>query len=121
MIKILCFMTRKPGLNMQEFKTYYEEKHVPLINRLLPFHCDYRRNFVEDRPHQTAHMVQDRPRDVDFDVLTELTYESEAMYQKTLDTLADPDVGGLIAEDEACFMDRSAIRVVIVDERRSIA
>lgn len=119
MIKILCFMNRKPGLSMEEFKAYYEDRHVPLIHRLLPHAIEYRRNFVEDRPHETGHMVQDRERGVTFDVLTELTYASEEMYQRTLDGLADPEIGSLIAEDEARFLDRESMRVVIVDERRS--
>jgi len=120
MIKILCFMNRKPGLSMEEFKAYYEERHVPLIHRLLPHWIEYRRNFSEERPHNSAHMVETRPRDVEFDVLTELTYENEDMYQRTLAALADPEIGAIIREDEARFLDRETMRVVIVDERRSI-
>lgn len=119
MIKILCFMRRKPGLSMAEFKAYYEEEHVPLIQRLMPFYAEYRRNFVEERQHETGHMIQDRSSDLDFDVLTELLYADEAMYQKNLDALADAEIGAIVREDEEKFLDRASMRVVIADERRT--
>ncbi|WP_018502584.1 EthD domain-containing protein [Parafrankia discariae] len=53
-----------------------------------------------------------------FDVMTELTYESEEMYRKMVDALTGKEVGRLIAEDEAQFLDRSSMRTYIVDERR---
>src|SRR5262245_28735697 len=119
MIKLVCFMNRKPGMSMEEFKRYYEENHVPLINRLMPFWQDYRRNFVEDREHSAAHMAPGRQTGAMFDVMTELTFASEEMHQKCLDALADPVIGKIVAEDEEKFFDRSSMRTFVVDERRS--
>ena len=119
MIKILCFMRRKAGLSMAEFKSYYEEHHVPLIERHMAFYTEYRRNFVEERQHETEHMVQDQAFALPFDVLTELTYADEAMYQKNLEALADPVIGALVRADEEQFLDRASMRVIIADERRS--
>ncbi|CAI7979731.1 EthD domain-containing protein [Parafrankia sp. BMG5.11] len=119
MIKIVSLMSRRPGLTMDEFIAYYEEKHVPLVSRLLPFYSDYRRNFaVEGTEHRTGHMAPGRATERLFDVMTELTYESEEMYRKTVDALAGEEIGRIIAEDEARFLDRSSIRTYIVNERR---
>ncbi|ABW15152.1 Ethyl tert-butyl ether degradation EthD [Parafrankia sp. EAN1pec] len=119
MIKIVSLMSRRPDLTMNEFVAYYEEKHVPLVSRLLPFHSDYRRNFaVEGAEHRTGHMAPGRATERLFDVMTELTYENEEMYRKVVDALAGKEVGRIIAEDEARFVDRSSIRTYIVDERR---
>ncbi|WP_248833386.1 EthD domain-containing protein [Frankia sp. Mgl5] len=112
-------MSRRPDLTMNEFVAYYEEKHVPLVSSLLPFHSDYRRNFaVEGAEHRTGHMAPGRATERLFDVMTELTYENEEMYRKVVDALAGMEVGRIIAEDEARFVDRSSIRTYIVDERR---
>lgn len=119
MIKIVCFMNRKSGMSMDEFKTYYEENHVPLINKLMPFWQDYRRNFVEDREHSAAHMAPGRSQEAMFDVMTELTFENEEMHQKCLEALADPVIGKIVADDEAKFFDRASMRTFVVDERRS--
>ena len=112
-------MKRKPGMTMDEFKAYYEDHHVPLINRLLPHATDYRRNFVEPAQHAAGHMAEGRSSDHLFDVMTELTYPSEEMYQKTLDALADPETGGIIAADEAKFFDRLSMRSFRVDKRQT--
>lgn len=122
MIKLVCLMNRKPGLSMKEFVTYYEEHHVPLIDRLLPFHSDYRRNFiVEGSAHRPAHLDPAREDVRDFDVITELIYDTQEDYQKIMDALADPEIGRIIAEDEANFFDRASIRTYVVDERRSLS
>jgi uncharacterized protein (TIGR02118 family) len=118
MIKLVALMNRKPGMTMAEFKEYYEQRHAPLIKELLPFATDYRRNFVvEGQPYRPAHSMPDRPTAPVFDVMTELTFESQEMLQKMLDTLADPAIGKRIAEDEANFLDRTTMRSCLVDER----
>jgi uncharacterized protein (TIGR02118 family) len=120
-IKLVCFMNRKQGMSMQDFVSYYEERHVPLINRLVPFHSDYRRNFiVEGSSHRPAHLDPARGDTREFDVMTELIYETPADYHKVMDALADPEIGRIIAGDEAKFFDRASIRTFVVDERRSI-
>lgn len=118
MIKIVCLFTRKPGLSMDEFREYYETKHVPLVERLLPRPAEYRRNFaIEGHDIRSAHLEIDesgRP----FDVITEVSFDDEAHHQQMIDALADPRIGRIIAEDEAKFLDRSTMRTYFVDERR---
>ncbi len=121
MIKLVCFMNRKQGMSMKEFVAYYEERHVPLINRLVPFHSDYRRNFIVDgSTHRPAHLDPARDDTRLFDVMTELIYDTQDDYRKIMDALADPEIGRIIAEDEANFFDRASIRTYVVEERRSL-
>ena len=120
MLKMVCLFNRKPGLTMAEFKAYYEERHVPLVTGLLANWSDYRRNYrMEDTEHHAPHGDPARTNDAVFDVMTEITYESEAMYRATMALLADPGIGKRVAEDEDRFMDRASMRVHLVDEFRS--
>lgn len=120
MIKLVCFMNRRPDMSMEAFKDYYENHHVPLINGLMPFWQDYRRNFLVNKDHAAAHMAPGRPTGAIFDVMTELTFVDEEMHQKCLDALADPVIGKIIAEDEEKLFDRKSMRTFIVDERCSV-
>ncbi len=120
MIKMVCMFNRKPGLTMAEFRYYYENNHVPLVTGLLSNWCDYRRNYrIEDSGYEAPHGDPTRTNDAVFDVMTEITYESEAKYQATMAALADPEVGKRVAEDEAKFMDRPSMRVHLVEECQS--
>ena len=118
MVKLISLMNRKPGMSMADFIEYYEKRHVPLILRLLPFANDYRRNYaLEGSPYQPAHMASGRPADRAFDVMTELTFASMAMFSNMVDALSDPEIGKFIAEDEANFLDRATMRSYLVEER----
>lgn len=120
MIKIVCLMNRKAGLSMADFKAYYENNHVPLVNRLIPFWTQYRRNFaVEGEDYHTGHLPDDVSANRPFDVITELTFDTREAYQKMVDALSDPEIGGAITRDEEQFFDRASIRVYIVDEHES--
>lgn len=120
MIKMLCMMSRKKGMSRADFKAYYEANHVPLVERLLPFYVKYSRNFVCDvQDYQPAHVDNHADNEPEFDVVTSLTFESQAMYQKMVDALADPEIGGQIARDEENFFDRDAMRIYLVEEHRS--
>ena len=120
MIKMVCIFNRKPGLTMAEFRDYYENSHVPVITELMANWCDYRRNYrIEDSGYKAPHGDPRRSNDAVFDVMTEITYETEAKYQATMAALADPDVGRRVAEDESNFMDRASMRVHLVEECRS--
>jgi len=120
MIKMVCLFNRRPGMTMAEFKAYYEERHVPLVTGLLANWCDYRRNYrLEDAEHRAPHGDPGRKSEPLFDVMTEITYESEDLYLKTMSLLADPEIGRRVAEDEERFMDRASMRVQLVEERRS--
>ena len=119
-MKVLCFMRKRPDLSRDDFIRYYEEKHAPLIASLLPFYDDYRRNYVAEVPgYQVDHLKGKEGDGVSFDVVTEWSFASKAMYKKLLAAMADPEVGKIIARDEENFIDRESIKVYMVEEHRS--
>lgn len=111
-VKRVTLLARKPGLSLEEFKRHYETVHVPGARARIPAlaRADYRRNFLgETRPGAP----------VDFDVVTEMTFASEAEYAEMRKSLADPEIGAWVRDDVAKFADPSKTRTYVVDECRS--
>lgn len=120
MIKIMCFLKRKEGMSPAAFKDYYETTHAPLIEKMLPFYKTFTRNFfapVQD--YETGHMDNISEQGLDFDVVTELTFETQEDYDKIVAGLSDPDIGAIITADEVNIFDRSKMRVFIMDTEAS--
>jgi uncharacterized protein (TIGR02118 family) len=115
MMKMVFFFTRKAGLTPEQFREYYETKHVPLALSLLPFFADYTRNYVRnDLGFERPSGGPNKPGP-SFDVVTELTFASRADYDRMMQALSDPAIIKQIAEDEANFMDRSAHVIFFAD------
>ncbi|SCW38535.1 EthD domain-containing protein [Sphingobium faniae] len=115
-MKIVCLMRRKASLSHQQFKDYYENNHAHLAVELLPFFSEYRRNYlIKDEAYKPDHL-DDVPPAPDYDVVTEISFASRDDYQRMVDALADPEIGGRIAADEENFLDRSAMVMFFVDE-----
>lgn len=112
-MKLICLLKRKPGLTPREFRDHYEGVHAPLAARLLPFFSEYRRNYVlGDGAAVAEHAKAEGP---EWDVVTEFVFASRADYDAMCAALADPDIGGPIAEDEERFLDRKAITVFMTE------
>ncbi len=113
--KSIALLRRRADLSPAGFIAYYEQNHAPLIRSLLPGIIEYRRNF----PDFTDAFVSAGAAPFDFDVVTELWFADRAAYDAAMAVAADPAVARRIAEDEAHFLDRSATRMFVVDERVS--
>jgi EthD domain len=118
MIKLTFLFKRKPDMTLEQFRDHYENRHVPLALRLLPYFSGYARNYIRHdlayRPEGLA--VDNAPQ---FDVVTEVTFATEADYDLMMRQLADPAVSRQIVEDEERFMDRKATLMFFVDEART--
>lgn len=112
MYKSIALMKSKPGLTREQFIDYYENNHVPLIRSLLPEICGYRRNFIEE-----AVYVAPACAEPDYDVITELWYADRAAFESAMARHAQPEIGGRIGADEENFLDRSKVRMFVVEER----
>jgi hypothetical protein len=120
MVKILCFLKRKPGMSKAAFREYYENNHAPLVSRLLPFYEEYYRNFLSDtQDYETGHLENKIENDPGFDVVTELTFATRENYEKMIAALGDPEIGGIITRDEENLFDRSKMTIYLVDEFRT--
>lgn len=121
MIKQFAMLTKKPGMSFDAFVDRYENGHVPLIQRLVPFHTGYRRNFVVPAGGVGLGHVGGAAERPFFDVLTELTYDGPQKLKDLSAKLSDGSIADQIATDEAAFLDRSKMLMMAVDERSTPA
>ena len=119
-VKLIAMIRRRSDLSPQEFREYYEHRHVPLATRLLPYFAEYRRNYIDHSKHVVPEHQNDSTSGtappLDYDVITEFIYASEEDYRQSMAAMADPEIGRIFAEDEARFMDRQSITILFVDE-----
>jgi len=111
MIKVIALLKAKPGLSRAEFIAYYETRHAPLIQSLLPDIADYRRNYVD-----RSGAFESPEAAIDFDSITEMRFADRAAYDRFLARARQPEIAKAIAEDEENVFDRSATRMFTVDE-----
>ena len=107
MIKAIAFIKKRADISTQEFRDYYETKHAPLIDVLLPYYATYRRNYV-DGP------VRAGTEAFAFDVVTELEFATAEDYAAWQAALADPDTLAKIRADEAHFVAPGQTRMYVV-------
>jgi uncharacterized protein (TIGR02118 family) len=113
MIKMMVLIKRKEGISSEAFRDHYENVHVPLIRKLHPMIKTYRRNYID--ADLSALPPEKRP---DFDVITEVSFDSWADFESFKATSASPIVRPQVLADEAHFCDTPRTRrlVVIVGE-----
>jgi uncharacterized protein (TIGR02118 family) len=112
MVKVFGFLTKREGMQMQDFIDYYENNHVPLIRSLAPAPPVYKRRYLIRDAELTK-----QGGVVDFDVMTELEFPDRAAFLAWMAQLSEPNAGAQVAADEAKFLDRSRTRAYVVDER----
>lgn len=109
MLKLMLHVRRKEGLTREEFRQYYESTHAPLASGVMATCKKYVRNFVIEEPHGTQ----------GFDCVTEFWFDIDGPFSEATGRLTDAAQAALLAEDEARFMDRDSMRIVIVEEAES--
>lgn len=114
MFKILTFLTRKEGLEVEAFADYYENRHIPFILSLAPSPPVYTRRYLKRGAE-----LNPANGSVDFDVVTEVGFPDREAFLAWMEAVSRPGVGERVAEDEARFLDRSQTRSYVVDERVS--
>lgn len=115
MIKLIGLLKKKDGMSREEFIDYYENHHAPFASQVAPMGFDYRRNYTVTM-RKNGKEVEGDP---EFDVVTEMWFADEAAYQTFSTAMRNPETFAKIVADEERFMDRSASRIMIVDERSS--
>jgi uncharacterized protein (TIGR02118 family) len=78
--KILLFMKRRPGMSVAGFQDYYENTHVPLCAKYISGICGYTRRYLTPQPNPDTGETGELP----FDVITELAFDDEATYRRTV-------------------------------------
>jgi hypothetical protein len=100
MFKQLSMMKRKPGLSMEQFIEQYESRHAKFGEVLFANANHYVRRYV--RPQRNP--LTGELKELDFDVIMEIWWESEAEFQEAMKSLATSDLLPQIrASGEALF------------------
>ena len=117
MIKLVCFIHRRPDVERAEFHRYWREVHGPLIASLP----ELARHVV--RYEQNHRLESDYARDTyarygdgepaEFDGSTIMSFDSMAAYEAFAN---EPLYAEQIAPDEARFMDRARTLFFFTDE-----
>lgn len=107
---ITCF--RLPSLNPEEFKVYYETKHVPLIKSLIDGDAtplSYRRNYLNRTPDGGPALIRGDAAKVDWDCFVEITFTDDEHFQKYM-TVYGANMK-IIGAHEATFLDQKKVIV----------
>ena len=70
-VKLMAFLTKRQDLSRDEFKKWYETRHVPNILEVMPGIIEYRRNFLRE----TVSGV---------DVVTELVFPDQETFDSAM-------------------------------------
>ena len=121
----LLFITRLPTLTPDEFRDYYENKHVPLIRSQAPEEWDQVSTTVRFVSYQaqtsesgTITYVPDilvgEPTFCDFDAVVEYAFADKQYFERFFAAMYADDIRVVREEDEAKFIDRSKARLVVL-------
>jgi hypothetical protein len=111
MQKGMYFLQRRPSMTREEYITYYETVHRPLIMANMPRPLDFRRHFPLWSP-----AAQTRSADLRFDSLTTITYASRHAFMDAFKRYSSSSFNPIVVEDETQFIDRGRVSFVPVEE-----
>ncbi|KAI9708525.1 MAG: hypothetical protein M1820_003987 [Bogoriella megaspora] len=116
---VWIFVWRKAGTTPEEFRTHYENSHVPLIKSLTGslFPQSHIRHYVARGEDGTAPMViLGTPEDFTYDAFAELSFTDAAAFQQFFGVIGQGEPAVKIAEDEEKFVQREKTRAVVVGD-----
>lgn len=123
-VKQISLLKAKPGMSRDAFIDYYEKQHTALAMKVLtkngkPIFAEYSRSYpVPGGGFDLSH-VKSPPAPVDFDVITQIWFWTEADYQEFLRQCGDAEISRALSADEKNLFDRNAITTFRADERIS--
>lgn len=115
MFKTVCLLKRKPGMSFEDFMDYYESYHRKLGEKVLPKGIYYVRRYLRGVPNPVTGEVAE----LEYDVLTEMWFETREAYDEAMAALSVPEVAAEIVEDEEKLFDRPKIRFCTIEEHES--
>ena len=122
MVKIIMLIKKHPDLSREEFMDYYDNKHVPLMHKLLSRGAAiHRRNFVIPHAQDIGAADNiDTSNENEYDVICEVFYEDRETAESVMRDFEDPEIRRLCEEDEAKFQLRGSIKRYIVDVHETV-
>ncbi|KAI0107985.1 EthD domain-containing protein [Hypoxylon sp. NC0597] len=115
--KALIFGHRIPSISPEEFKHHYEA-HMSVIQEMAGPHfpLSHTRRYIERPDGENARVIVGSQADFDYDVLAEMVFESEEVYQAFYKVLTREENAKWIEEDEKKFFDRTRVRIVVLGD-----
>lgn len=107
MVKLIELIKRKGGLTHEEFLRYWEEKHGPLVTKIVPGLKRYIQNHPVKLPGG---------REPPIDGIAELWYDNLKDWRMSADWLLG-EGGKVLLDDAKNFVDRSKLVVFVCEER----
>jgi hypothetical protein len=122
--RFLLFVTRRPDLSPEAFKTHWETKHVELIKAIAgdQFPISHTRTYLA-RPAQAenatwpAAVLVGSQEDFSYDGFAELVFPDEAAFKSFFALVSEPDNAAKIAADEEKFIVREAMKAVVIGDK----
>jgi uncharacterized protein (TIGR02118 family) len=112
MIKQILLLKRRPGMSLEEFRNYYETHHVKIVEKYMTSANRYVRRYVKPQKNP---MTGERS-ELDFDVMTEIWWESKADMEAAGKEIAAANLHAVIHADEEKLFASHNNRTFTVDE-----
>lgn len=113
--KILLFMKRRPGMSIEDFRDYYENRHVPLCLKYSGGVARYFRRYLDPQTHAESGRNDELP----YDVITELWFDNEATWKATVAYISSTVMPDEVVTDELNLFDRPTMRMATVVEKET--
>jgi EthD domain len=106
--KLLLFLKRRPGMSVEAFRDYYENNHRVLCEKYSVGVGRYVRRYLDPLPASSGELP--------FDVITELWFDSKAVFDKVVEFTSKGVLPEEVIADEERLFDRARSRVATVVE-----
>ena len=121
MFTFLLFITRKPTLSPDEFRSHWDTIHVELLRSIAGEHfpMTHTRRYIA-RTNQDgawpASILVGAQEDFTYDGIAELVFPDEAAFHKFFAIVSEPEAAARIAADEEAFIVREKMKAVVLGE-----
>ena len=106
MIKLIALIYKKDEISEIEFRSYYENKHVPLIKSIFPSLTGYKRTYLLESNLLNGEFSLDPINQSNrFNVITELSFDNDEGLNQFFEIAAKDNIVKRIRKDEKKFLD----------------
>lgn len=111
-------LTKRDDLTDEEFRRYYEERHVPLVGHLVkarPVGYVRHHRMDNDLAGRLAAGRGDRIED-EVSAITHITFATRADAEQLVEAMLEPSVRKALADDEGRFIAEGGIRWLVTGD-----
>jgi uncharacterized protein (TIGR02118 family) len=112
MVKLICFLKRKPGMSFEDFVKHYETVHKPLVDSMNPGFRKYARRYIKPQANRVYSGQGESP----YDVITEMWFDSQEDYDRGIGRMASDENAAAIAADSEKMFDMTKAHFFTIAE-----